>query len=463
MSKFIITPGNRLEGEVTVYGAKNVAIKLIVASMLTNDKVVIRNLPKIGDVTNAINVIRVLGSRVTWLDERSISIDNTNIHRVSVTENLSKRSRAALLIIGPLLNRFGKAIYHVPSSEQSVELEERYGGKIRSVTGGDDIGGRSIDRHIEAYEALGANVIYEKGKFIFTCDALKGGYYHFPISSHMGTENAIIGAVLAEGQTVLTNAAEEPEVDDLINFLNSMGADISRDKEDSRKIIINGVRELEGTDYSIMGDPNQAVTYLSAALATKGFVVIKGINPSHINAYLAKVDKIGGHYEVEAGNVKVWMNEEDDFQPIPYFETAIAPGFKTDWLAPFVVVLCRAMGTSKVQDTIYANRFGYINELNKMGANIKVLTADEANVPFKCDDTWYTGKAKNVVEITGPVDFTGAKVEGLDVRAGASMVIAALVANSKTEVESVEHTLRGYEDFDGNLRKLGLNVVLEED
>ena len=378
-----------------------------------------------------------------------------------MTENLSKRSRAALLIIGPLLNRFGKAIYPVPASEQSPDLEERYGGKIRSVTGGDEIGGRAIDRHIEAYEALGADVIYEKGKFIFTSTGLKGGRYHFPISSHMGTENAIIGAVLAEGQTVLTNSAEEPEVDDLINFLNSMGADIQREHEDPRTIIINGVKELQGTDYSVMGDPNQAVTYISAALATKGFITIKGINPSHINAFLAKVDKIGGYYEVESGNVKVWMNEEDDFQPIGYFETTIAPGFKTDWLAPFVVVLCRALGNSKVQDTIWANRFGYVNELNKMGAKIKVLTASEADVPFKCDDTWFTGKANNIIEISGSVNFIGAEVEGLDVRAGAAMVIAGLVAEGKTVVNNVEHTLRGYEDFDGNLRHLGLNVVLE--
>ncbi len=460
MSKFIITPGNRLEGEVTVYGAKNVSIKLIVASVLTNEKVIIRNLPKIGDVINAINVIKVLGSRVKWLDERSIVIDNTNVHRITVTEKLSKQSRSALLIIGPLLNRFGKAIYPVPLSEQSPDLEERYGGKIRSVTGGDQIGGRAIDRHIEAYEALGAHVVYEKGKFIFTSNGLKGGRYHFPISSHMGTENAIIGAVLAEGQTLLTNCAEEPEVDDLINFLNSMGSHIQRDNEDPRKIIIDGVRELGGTDYSVMGDPNQAVTYISAALATKGFITVKGINPAHINAFLAKVDKIGGHYEVEGGSVKVWMNEEDDFQPINYFETAIAPGFKTDWLAPFVVVLCRALGNSKVQDTIWANRFGYVNELNKMGAKIKVMTASDVDVVFKCDDTWFTGQANNVIEITAPVNFIGTEVEGLDVRAGAAMVIAGLISEQQTTVNNVEHTLRGYEDFDGNLRKLGLNVEL---
>ena len=462
MSKFIITSGNRLEGEITIYGAKNVVIKLIVASMLTNEKVIIRNLPKIGDVTNAINVIKVLGARVKWLNERTISIDNTNIHRFSVTENLSKRSRAALLIIGPLLNRFGKAIYSVPVSEQSVDLEERYGGKIRTVMGGDQIGGRSIDRHIEAYEALGVEVVYKKGQFIFTSNSLKGGRYHFPISSHMGTENAIIGAVLAEGQTILSNAAEEPEVDDLINFLNSMGADIHRDNDDIRKIIISGVKELGGTDYSVMGDPNQAVTYLSAALATKGFLTVKGINSSHINAFLAKVDKIGGHYEVEMGNIKVWMNEEDDFQPIAYFETSIAPGFKTDWLAPFLIVLCRAHGTSMVQDTIWSSRFGYIKELNKMGAKIKVMTATEANVSYKCDDTWFVGNAENVVEIEGPINFVGAEVEGLDVRAGAAMVIAGLVAEGKTVVSNVEHTLRGYEDFDGNLRKLGLDVTLED-
>ncbi len=462
MSKFIITPGNRLDGEITVYGAKNVSIKLIVASVLTNEKVIIRNLPKIGDVTNAINVIKVLGSRVKWIDERSIAIDNTNVHRTTVTEKLSKQSRSALLIIGPLLNRFGKAVYPVPLSEQSPDLEERYGGKIRSVTGGDQIGGRAIDRHIEAYEALGAHVVYEKGRFIFTSNGLKGGRYNFPISSHMGTENAIIGAVLAEGQTVLTNCAEEPEVDDLISFLKSMGADIQRDNEDPRKIIINGVRELGGTDYAVMGDPNQAVTYISAALATKGFITVKGINPAHINAFLAKVDKIGGHYEVESGNVKVWMNEEDDFQPINYFETAIAPGFKTDWLAPFVVILCKSLGNSKIQDTIWANRFGYVNELNKMGANIKIMTASEADVPFKCDDTWFTGKANNVIEITAPINFVGAEVEGLDVRAGAAMVIAGLISEQQTIVNNVEHTLRGYEDFAGNLKKLGLNVELED-
>ena len=460
MSKFIVNSGNRLEGQIEIFGAKNVVIKLIVASLLTNEKVIIRNLPKIGDVTNAINVVRVLGGKVKWLNDRAIEIDNSGVHRSMVSEELCKRSRASLLMIGPLLNRFGKATYNVPVSEQSEEFEKLYGEKVMTIYGGDEIGGRSIDRHIEAFQALGATVVYKNGSFVFSCDRLIAGRYHFPISSHMGTENAIVGAVLADGITTITNAAEEVEIDDLIGFLNSMGAKIVRSKEDNRTIIIEGVRELTGTDYSAIGDPNQAVTYIAAALATKGFIEVKGINPSHINSFLAKVDKIGGKYEVIGSRIKVWMNEEDPFLPIDYFETAIAPGFKTDWLAPFLVVLTQASGVSVVQDTIWANRFNYVRDLNRMGAEIDLLTAKEAGIKFKCDDNWYTAEPKNIVRINGGTRLKGEKVEGLDVRAGAAMVIAGLIAKGTTTVVSVDHTLRGYEDFDGNLRELGLDVRL---
>lgn len=448
MQKFVIDGGVPLKGQVQVSGAKNAAIKMVAASLLTPEEVVLENVPRIDDVGVVVDVVRNLGVKMELLDEHTLSLRAEDVFSTNIPRSLGVKSRSAVITIGPLLARFGEVVIPEP--------------------GGCRIGLRPIDRHLQALESLGADVSYERGLYKLSSARLKGSTIRFEKNTVMGTENAILAAVLAEGETVLVNAAEEPEVDDLIALLTKMGAKVKRDEQESRKIVIEGVRELSGARHQVLPDRNEAVTFACAAAATYGEVALSGVRSTDLTAFLAKIEKMGVGFEVGPNELRVWLDKASPLSPVD-IETAPHPGFMTDWQQPMAILLTQAGGESTIHETIYEERFGYTEELVNMGARVELLTPTEAGLTF--DSRSYNfdwpldsvrGKAeeepKAVAKISGPTPLSGCQLRIPDLRAGASLVLAALSAEGQSEISGVEHIDRGYEAFDEKLRGLGAKI-----
>ena len=413
MEQFIMKGGNPLVGEVTIGGAKNAALGILAASIMTDEDVLIENLPDVRDINVLLEAIQEIGASVDRIDRHTVKINASDIHEVSVDDEYIRRIRASYYFIGALLGKYKSAQVPLP--------------------GGCNIGSRPIDLHIMGFRALGAKVEIERGAVLAHAIDLVGSHIYLDKVSVGATINIMMAAALAEGQTIIENVAKEPHVVDVANFLNSMGANIKGAGTDI--IRIKGVRKLHGTEYSIIPDQIEAGTFMCAAAATRGDITVRNVIPKHLEAISAKLLEIGCEVVEFDDAVRVVgkpKQRHTNINTLPY------PGFPTDMQPQMTVTLALAEGTSIVTESIFENRFKYVDELARMGGSIKV----EGNVA-----------------IIGGVDgFTGAQVNAPDLRAGAALVIAGLAAEGFTVVDEIGYIQRGYEHFEEKLRGLGAQI-----
>ncbi|MBR2406817.1 MAG: UDP-N-acetylglucosamine 1-carboxyvinyltransferase [Clostridia bacterium] len=414
MDKYIICGERRLTGTVDISGAKNAVVAILPATVLANGVCRIENIPNIADVDTALEILNSLGATVSRIDKHTVEIDSRTIVTQTVPHDLAKKMRASYYFIGALLGRFGKASVPMP--------------------GGCYFGVRPIDQHLKGFTALGAQVLPMKNGMISACaDSLVGNSVYLDMVSVGATVNIMLAAVYAEGITVIENAAKEPHIVDLANFLNSMGADIRGAGTDVIKV--RGVNRLYGTTYSIIPDQIEAGTYMAAAVATGGDVTVRNVIPKHLESITAKLQEMGAEIEefdeeirVSAGNFLRHCN----------VKTMPHPGFPTDMQPQIAVLLSMAEGTSIINEGVWENRYRYVDELRRMGAEIQV-----------------DGK---LAVIQGVPHLTAAPVKAMDLRAGAAMVIAAMAAHGVTEIEDIQYIERGYEDLVEKLRGLGADI-----
>ena len=417
MEKYVINGGKKLQGEVEISGAKNAAVAIIPAALLVDGVCCIENMPQISDTDMLLTILKDLGAKVRLINKSTVEIDCTDVHNGDAPYDLMRKIRASYYLIGAMLGRFGAAKTTMP--------------------GGCNFGVRPIDQHIKGMTALGAEVEVKNG---FVYAETRGGKLHgtriyLDKVSVGATMNIIIAAALAQGRTIIENAAREPHIVDLANFLNSMGADIRGAGTDTVKI--NGVEKLHGGTYAIIPDQIEAGTYMVAAAATGGEVLVKNVIPRHLECISAKLRETGTIVQEYGDSVYIKGASNlrrTNVKTLPY------PGFPTDMQPPMCVLLALAEGTSVMTEGVYDDRFKYVNELRKMGAEVTV-----------------DGR---VAVIEGGKPLTGAPVHACDLRAGAAMVTAGLCASGTTVVEDIHFIERGYENFVGKLRALGADISL---
>lgn len=427
--KFLIKGGIPLYGEVTVSGAKNSATKLIVSSLLTPERSIFLNSPnKINDVLVTTEICKSVGSRVQIQDDR-LEIYTPEINSAEIPQELGCSTRTAILLAGPLLHRAGKAKIPIP--------------------GGCKIGSRPVNYHIEGLKKLGCSVEMKDDYYLLQADKLKGANIYLEYPSVGATENIIIASTLAKGRTNIFNAAVEPEIIDLIKFLQKMGAiiEISTD----RKITIEGVDTLVGASHRVIPDRNEAVSFACAAIASKGEVLVKGAVQDDLITFLNTVRKVGGGYKVKDDGIKFFY--EGNLKPIA-LETNVHPGFMTDWQQPFVVLLTQAKGISIIHETVYEKRFGYVSELIKMGAEIELYDKCLGGAQCRFANTEYYHSAV----IKGKTELWGTEIIIPDLRAGISYLIAGAIAKGESLINGVYYLDRGYENIDEKLQNLGAEI-----
>lgn len=428
---FVIEGGIPLKGEVRLAGAKNAATKILMASLLTSEECILENFPRIGDTDIALEICRTVGSEID-LKGNTLHIKTPKILNTKVV-NLSRRNRVPILTLGILLSRVGE-------------------GEVQKL-GGDKIGPRPVDMHLESLRSLGATIEETENSYIAKVGKkLHGAEIILKYPSVGATEQVIMASVLAEGKTTLRNAAIEPEIIDLIKVLQKMGAIIELGVD--RLITIYGVEKLHGFKHHILYDRNEAVSFACLAVATRGKIFVAGANQEHLITFLNSLRRIGGEYEVKGNGIWFWRKKELSGLKI---ETDTHPGFMTDWQQPFVVLLTQANGVSVVHETVYEDRFGYTKELNKMGADIKVVAECLGGLNCRFKDKGFFHSAI----IDGPTHLFGNELNIPDLRAGIATVIAALVAEGKSVVKGVKEIDRGYEDIDKRLMLLGANIKRE--
>ena len=410
MEQYIIKGGNPLVGEVEIGGAKNAALAILAAAIMTDETVTIDNLPDVNDINVLLEAISGIGAEVDRIDRHTVKINGSNIENFDIEYDYIKKIRASYYLLGALLGKYKRAEVALP--------------------GGCNIGSRPIDQHLKGFRALGAYVDIEHGKIIAEAERLIGKHIYFDVVSVGATINVMMAASMAEGLTILENVAKEPHVVDVANFLNSMGANIRGAGTDVIKI--RGVSRLHKTDYSIIPDQIEAGTFMFAAAATRGDVTVMNVIPKHLEATIAKLVEIG--CEVEEFDDAVRVVSKGDLhntqvKTLPY------PGFPTDMQPQIGVTLALCKGTSTITESIFENRFKYLSELARMGANVKV--------------------EGNAATIEGVDKFSGARVSAPDLRAGAALVIAGMAADGITIVDDIVYIQRGYERFEEKLRSLG--------
>jgi len=414
MDQLQIQGGIPLSGELEISGAKNAVLPIIVGVLLADSPVTLTNIPHLRDVTTSIELLATMGAAITVDERLSLEIDPTSINRFEVPYELVKTMRASILVLGPLLSKYGEARVSLP--------------------GGCAIGSRPVNIHLDGLRAMGADIRVEKGFIVARADRLHGAHIYMDVVTVTGTENLLMAAVLAKGVTVLENAAREPEVNDLANFLNAMGAQI--EGIGSSTLRITGVDRLHGVHYRVIPDRIEAGTYLAAAVVTQGDVTLHRVDPSHLESVLLKFEESGAMIDVGADWIRCDMRgrriKPVNIVTMPY------PAFPTDMQAQFLVMNTLAKGVAQVKETIFENRFMHVPELIRMGANIAI----DGNVA-----------------ITQGVDhLIGAQVMATDLRASASLILAGLAAEGETIINRVYHIDRGYERIEEKLSRLGANI-----
>ena len=410
MEQYVIKGGSPLVGEVEIGGAKNAALAILAAAIMTDETVVIENVPDVRDTNVMLQAMESIGVHVDRQDRHTVKINAKNVHGHIIEDDYIKKIRASYYLIGALLGKYKKAEVSLP--------------------GGCNIGSRPIDQHLKGFRALGSEVSIEHGLIIAQAKQLKGSHIYLDVVSVGATINVMLASVMADGMTIIENAAKEPHVVDVANFLNSMGANIKGAGTDV--IRVKGVSYLKGTEYAIIPDQIEAGTFMFAAAATKGDVTVKNVIPKHLESISAKLMEIGCEIEESDDAVRVVASKplgHTHVKTLPY------PGFPTDMQPQIAVALGLSDGTSIVTESIFENRFKYVDELTRMGANIKV----EGNTAI----------------IDGVSRYTGASITAPDLRAGAALVLASLAAEGISTVDDIRYIERGYEDFDEKLRGLG--------
>ncbi|HSX14886.1 MAG TPA: UDP-N-acetylglucosamine 1-carboxyvinyltransferase [Candidatus Saccharimonadales bacterium] len=429
-TKLIVTGGQPLVGEVVVSGAKNAATKMMIAALLTREEVILTNCPMIDDVIVAGEMIEAVGGKVEFGDH-SVRINAANLVFAPVAKPTIP-NRLSVLALSPLLHRLGQA-------------------DLPTVTG-DKIGPRPVDFHLQLLRKMGADITESDGRYAAKAGRLKGVSVNLPYPSVMATENALLAGVLADGRTTITNAAIEPEIVDLIKMLQQMGAII--EFRANRMIIIDGVNKLRGIEYSVMPDRLEAASYALLAIASGGDILVHGARQDDMITFLNTLRRIGADYIIEDDAIRFKRNGG----PLVgvEIETDPHPGFATDWQQPMVVLLTQANGRSTVHETVHESRFGYVETLIEMGANIQVTTDCLGNLPCR-----YKGKGfKHSAIITGPTPLHSTKIVIPDLRAGMAHVIAALVASGTSEITGLGHLMRGYENLFDKLASVGAKFNL---
>ena len=415
MSEYIIEGGKKAEGEVTISGSKNASLPIIAATILNGGKTTLYNVPNIHDTQMMFEILKKLGGKITKKNNKVI-IDTSDINKYEIPEDLMRQMRSSVIIVGALVGKYKEATFSYP--------------------GGCDIGTRPIDLHLKAFEKLGININKNYGNITCICDKIAGEKIDFEFPSVGATENAILASCLADGKTIITNAAREPEIIDLQNFLNKMGAKIKG--AGSNQIEIEGVKKLKDISYNIMSDRIEAGTFLCMAAMTNGNILLKNINSENIIPIIDKLEEAGCKMKVEKNEIEIKAPKRlkaVDIKTMPY------PGFPTDMQSVFATALTTAKGTSMIIENIFENRYKYTQELGRMGAKITI-------------------EGKTAV-IKGVRKLYGTSVKATDLRGGAALVIAGIVAKGTTNVENIEYVLRGYEKFDEKIRNLGIDIKVK--
>ncbi len=410
MEQYVIKGGNPLVGEVTIGGAKNAALGILAAAIMSDEDVIIDNLPDVSDINVLLQAIASIGAGVVRINRNAVKINGKNIYSHCIDDGFIRKIRASYYLLGALLGKYNEAEVALP--------------------GGCNIGSRPIDQHLKGFRALGAKVDIKNSMIIAKAEHLKARHIYLDVVSVGATINIMMAAAMAEGRTILENSAKEPHIVDVANFLNSMGADIKGAGTDV--IRIQGVKKLHGTEYTIIPDQIEAGTFMCAAVATQGDVTVKHVIPKHLESISAKLIEMGAEIEELDDAVRVVASKRlqpTNIKTLPY------PGFPTDMQPQAAIALALADGTSIITESIFENRFRYVDELARMGARIKV----EGNAAI----------------IIGIPKYKGAHMNAPDLRAGAALVIAALAADGISTVDSIGYIQRGYEDFEGKLRSLG--------
>lgn len=415
MEKLLVRGGNRLCGSVTISGAKNAAVAILPACILVKDKCRIENLPDIKDVKLFLKILERLNADVKYIDKNTVEIDATNVNSFVPSGDLTRKMRGSSYLMGALLGRFSRFSVDQP--------------------GGCDFGTRPIDQHIKSFEILGADIDTSRGFITGNAEHLHGGNIFFDVVTVGATINAILAATCADGMTVIENAAKEPHIVDLANFLNNMGANIRGAGTDTIKI--KGTKNLHGGTYTIIPDQIEAGTFMIAAAATRGDVVLKNVIPRHLEIISAKLIEAGVNVSEGDDSVRVWVEDGKTLKHINFIALPY-PGFPTDMQPQLVTFLSTISGTSTAREGVWDNRFRYVNELKRMGANIRV-----------------EGK---LAIIDGVDSLIGAHVKANDLRAGAAMIIAGLMAEGTTEITDIHHIDRGYENFEEKFVSLGGDI-----
>ena len=418
MEKFVIKGGNALKGEVRISGAKNAAVAILPAVLLSDEPCIVENLPNISDVATILKTMQALGANIKALNKSAVEIDPRHVNSFVVSKKMAEGMRASSYFLGALLGRLGRARVAPP--------------------GGCDFGVRPIDQHIKGFEALGAKMSIENGMVDARAQKLSGCSIYLDVVSVGATINIMLAAVKAAGLTVIENAAREPHIVDLANFLNSMGADIMG--AGTSVIKIRGVRHLHGTSYSIIPDQIEAGTYMAAAAAAGGDVLITNVTPKHLESIIAKLQETGAKITEYDEAVRVQMNRRPHKCNI---KTMPHPGFPTDMQPQIAVLLSIADGTSIITEGVWDSRYRYVGELTRMGAQIRV-------------------EGRTAI-VEGVERLTPANIQAYDLRAGAAMLIAALAADGVSEITNVQYIERGYEDIIGKLRALGAKIDCVEE
>lgn len=416
MPKFIIDGGQRLKGEVTISGSKNASLPIIAATILNSGRTTLYNVPNINDVETMFEIIRGMGGKIKRKNKKVI-IDTSNVHKYEIPDSLMRKMRSSVILAGALIGRYKKAQFSYP--------------------GGCDIGERPIDLHLKGFEKLGIEIKEEYGEIHCDSEKITGTEINLDFPSVGATENIILASCLAEGKTILTNSAKEPEIKDLAKFLNKMGAKIEGAGTD--RIEITGVKKLSETSYNIMPDRIEAGTYLVAGAITGGNIKILNSNPEHIAPIIDKLKETNCKLIVENKSIEIIAPRKIkavDIKTMPY------PGFPTDLQSIFVALLTHAKGTSIITENIFENRYKYTQELNRMGAKIKI-------------------EGRTAI-IKGSKRIQGTNVIATDLRGGAALILEALSARGTTQIDNIQYILRGYENIEKKLKSVGANIYIQE-
>lgn len=419
MDKFVVEGGTKLEGVIETRAAKNAVLPMLAGALLASKgETVLKNVPDTTDIRTMLKLIEQLGAKVRFeKSDHTVLINAENISRYEAPYDLVRKMRASFMVAGPLLARFGKARVSLP--------------------GGCAIGARPVDQHIRGFESLGAKITEEHGYIDAKADHLTGNIVYFDRPSHTGTENIMMAATLAKGETTILNAACDPEVVDLANFLNLMGAKIQG--AGTTLIKIEGVKSLVGVEYQPIGDRLEAGTYLFAAMGTGGDITVNGVKPQHLAIAIMKMNEMGGEFELKDKSIR--LKAPKKLAPVN-ITTFPYPGFPTDLQAAAMAVLTVASGTSYIRETVFENRFLHVMELMRLGANLEI-TGDK-------------------VIIKGVDELQAAEVMASDIRAGAGLLIAAMMAKGESQILRVYHIDRGYEEIDKKMNSLGAKIQRKE-